>query len=158
MKVAKQFRWEGAHRLPWHTGGCQNLHGHSYCMWVELKGDDQKGMLIDFKDIKKMLSPLLEAWDHATLVSKDDSVLLDAMHLLNSKHYLFPYDTTSENICIYVTEYMAEHSLEILKEHAVYSIKVKVQETETCFAEYEVMVDRLQVSAKGKLAKVGAFS
>ena len=34
MKVAKRFRWEGAHRLPWHAGLCRHLHGHSYALTV----------------------------------------------------------------------------------------------------------------------------
>ena len=38
MKVAKEFRWEMAHRLQHHKGKCSNLHGHSYKMIVEFKG------------------------------------------------------------------------------------------------------------------------
>lgn len=38
MIVAKQFRWEGAHRLPWHDGLCKNNHGHSYKMEASVDG------------------------------------------------------------------------------------------------------------------------
>jgi 6-pyruvoyltetrahydropterin/6-carboxytetrahydropterin synthase len=147
MKVAKRFRWEGAHRLPWHTGGCQNLHGHSYHMWVELKaGTVPGGMVMDFKSIKKVLQPLLDAWDHATLVSVDDVQLLKAIDLLQTKHYILPYDTTSENICLYITEYLAVHALSILEANGIEAVEVRLQETETCFAAYEVTVAQMKAN------------
>ncbi|MEM6648397.1 MAG: 6-carboxytetrahydropterin synthase [Bacteroidota bacterium] len=135
MRVAKRFRWEGAHRLPWHTGGCQHLHGHSYVMFVEVEGEpDERGMLIDFKAIKQIIRPLVEAWDHATLVAEDDAPLREALDLLGSKQYLLPYDSTSENLCRYVLDHMVNEGAEVLKAHRINRIRVRVQETETCYA------------------------
>ncbi|WP_063881387.1 6-pyruvoyl trahydropterin synthase family protein [Spirosoma spitsbergense] len=149
MKVAKRFRWEGAHRLPWHTGGCQNLHGHSYQMWVELKGEaDGQGMLIDFKDIKKVLSPLINAWDHAVLVADSDHELLQAISILKSKHFILPFDTTSENLCEFIVNFLAAQALDLLEQHKVSSINVRLQETETCYAEHEVTVLALRLKKK----------
>ncbi|GAB3197694.1 6-pyruvoyltetrahydropterin/6-carboxytetrahydropterin synthase [Pontibacter aydingkolensis] len=151
MKVAKRFRWEGAHRLPWHTDGCQNLHGHSYQLWVELSGPTgENGMLLDFKDIKKVLAPLVKAWDHAVLVAETDTELLKAMELLKSKHYTLPYDTTSENICRYVISYLAENALDLLLQQQVNSIHVKLQETESCYATHEVSIAELQAEINEK--------
>lgn len=141
MKVAKRFRWEAAHRLPWHTGGCQNLHGHSYYMMVELEGEpDAHGMVIDFKDIKQVLKPLVEAWDHAVLAADYDTELLQVIKLLDSKHFVFPYDTTSENLCQYVADYLGSEAFETLHRHRVTDIIVRVQETETCYAELRMPV------------------
>lgn len=141
MKASKRFRWEGAHRLPWHTGGCQNLHGHSYEMWVELEGTpDERGMLIDFKEIKQVLKPLVEAWDHATLVADYDEDLKRAIDLLGSKHFVLPYDSTSENLCQYTADYLGSEGLDVLLAHRIASIRVRVMETETCYGELEVPV------------------
>lgn len=141
MKVAKRFRWEGAHRLPWHTEGCQHLHGHSYQLWVELTGEaTSQGMAIDFKAIKDILAPLITAWDHAILVDEADQQLLAAIDLLASKHYVLPYDTTSENLCQYVADYLLTHAAEVLATHDITAIGVKLQETETCYAELTVPV------------------
>ena len=159
MKVAKRFRWEAAHRLPWHTGGCQNLHGHSYYMWVEFSGmSDEKGMLIDFKDIKNVLGSLVDAWDHSVLVGESDEDLLKAVKLLKSKHYILPYDTTSENICQFVMEYLAEHALDLLIEYQISSVGVKLQETETCYAEHEVSIDALRSFRKTSVHSVELLS
>ena len=142
MKVSKRFRWEAAHRLPWHTDGCQHLHGHSYVMWIELDGEqDKRGMVIDFKDIKEVIKPLVDAWDHAILVDETDHDLLKAIDLLQSKHYTFPYDTSSENMCLYVADYLKRNALELLKAHRITSMAIRVQETETCYAEHVEVVD-----------------
>jgi len=159
MKVAKRFRWEGAHRLPWHNGGCQNLHGHSYYMWVELKGTpDERGMLIDFKDIKEIIEPLIKKWDHAVLVSETDTDLIKAVEMLHSKYYIFPYDTTSENICQFVAKYLAEHALELLLKHEINAVSIKLQETDTCYGEYEASIDVLRSMKGVTVASVEAFS
>lgn len=130
--------------MPWHTGGCQNLHGHSYEMWVQLTGPaDGRGMVIDFKDIKKVVKPLVEAFDHAVLVDENDKELMQAIELLGSKHYVLPYDTTSENICLYVTAYIGREALGLFTELGLTSLRVMVKETETCFAELETPVASL---------------
>lgn len=138
MKIAKRFRFEGAHRLPWHEGLCKNLHGHSYTMFVEIEGElDANGLLMDFKDLKQCLLPLINAWDHATIVAAHDKELRDVVESKNWKHYILPYDTTAENMCIYAADYLIEHSRDVLVSHRVHTVRVRVSETETCYAEAE---------------------
>lgn len=156
MKVAKRFRWEGAHRLPWHEGGCQHLHGHSYVLFVEVEGQpDAQGMVIDFKVIKRIVQPLIAQWDHATLVAAADAPLRQALETLGSKHYVVPYDTTSENLCRYVADYLGTHGFAALREHGVATIRVRVQETETCYAEYSTAVAAF-AGAEGRRAATHA--
>ncbi|HND76050.1 MAG TPA: 6-carboxytetrahydropterin synthase, partial [bacterium] len=65
VKIAKEFHWEMAHRLPYHTGGCQNIHGHSYILWVEIEGQPQEnGMLLDYAEIKRIVKPMIDTLDH----------------------------------------------------------------------------------------------
>lgn len=138
MKIAKRFRWEGAHRLPWYDGLCKNLHGHSYTMFVEVEGEpDEHGLLMDFKDLKMYLSELIDAWDHGTVVDEKDAELLEVMRAKNWKHYVIPFDTTAENMCIYVAEYLIEHSGPVLRERRIHTVRVRISETETCYAETE---------------------
>ncbi|MDZ4698664.1 MAG: 6-carboxytetrahydropterin synthase [Rhodothermales bacterium] len=152
MKVAKQFTWEAAHRLPWHTGACKNLHGHSYKMTVELEGDpDERGMLIDFKEIKKILSPLIEDWDHATLVADDDIDLRYALEELGSRQALLPYDSTAENLSRYTAEYLMKQGTEVLRTRKIHNISVTVRETDTCYATFECPV--VFVERKGLFAR-----
>ena len=138
MKVAKKFRWEAAHRLPWHEGDCKNLHGHSYHMTIELEGiQDDKGIVIDFAHIKQIIKPLVDAWDHATLVAESDNLLLELLKQLDSKYFVLPFDSTSENLCLFVANYLQQKASDLLLKHRVEVIRVKIQETETCYAEHE---------------------
>jgi len=107
-------------------------------MFVEVEGEpDERGMLIDFKAIKQIVKPLVDAWDHATLVADDDAALRDALDALGSKQYVLPYDSTSENLCRYVLDHMIKEGVDVLKAHRVNRLRVRVQETETCYAEDE---------------------
>ncbi|WP_017303815.1 6-carboxytetrahydropterin synthase QueD [Spirulina subsalsa] len=69
--IYKEFRFEAAHRLPYHDGKCRRLHGHSWVGRVYVKGDRliregaKQGMIQDFGDLKAYLKPLLEEFlDH----------------------------------------------------------------------------------------------
>ena len=136
MKIAKRFRWEGAHRLPWHDGPCRDLHGHSYEMFVEVEGTpDANGLLMDFKHLKRALMPLIDEWDHATLIAQNDAQLLDIMRGAGWRHAVLPYDTTAENICLFVADYLVESSRDLLVERNIHTVRVRVSETETCYAE-----------------------
>ena len=138
MKIAKRFRWEAAHRLPWHEGLCRNLHGHSYRMVVELDGDpDARGMVLDFQHLKQALAPLIEAWDHAILVADDDAELLAVARQTGWKHAVLPFDTTAENLSAYVAAYLCEQGAALLRAHRIRRVRVRLEETETCYAEAE---------------------
>lgn len=138
MKIAKQFRWEAAHRLPWHEGPCHNLHGHSYRLTVELEGEpDARGMLMDFQDLKAHLAPLIDAWDHALLVAESDEALCAVVAQTGWKHVLFPFDTTAENLSTYVADYLCRTAGTALRAHRIRHVRVRLAETETCYAEAE---------------------
>ncbi|WP_022835310.1 6-pyruvoyl trahydropterin synthase family protein [Salisaeta longa] len=136
MEVTKRFRWEAAHRLPWHAGACQHLHGHSYRMAVTVAGTpDARGLLIDFKELKALVAPLVERFDHATFVSTDDTALREAMHALGTDVVLLPFDTTTENLVTYVLDYLEDEGASLFRAHNITRVSVRLAETETCFAE-----------------------
>ncbi len=152
MKIAKRFGWEGAHRLPWHEGLCCNLHGHSYRLTVELEGEpDVRGMVLDFQDLKRALKPLVDAWDHAILVADTDAELLAVAEQTGWKHAILPFDTTAENLSDYVAGYLCEHAAEMLHAHRIRRVRVRLEETETCYAEAERTVTP-ETHANGEVA------
>ena len=141
MTVSKSFRWEAAHRLPAHGGACASLHGHSYQLHVDLHGEpDASGMVIDFKAIKKILTPLIDSWDHATFVSEEDEVLRQAIELIQGKMALLPFDSTSENLCRFVANYLLSHGYDTLTSHGITGIGITIQETNTCSAKLECSI------------------
>mgnify|MGYP003150962937 CR=1 FL=1 len=71
--ITKKFRFEAAHKLPHHEGACKNLHGHSYVLEVSLvseqlqDGGPAKGMMVDFGDLKSVVNPIVDRYDHCCL-------------------------------------------------------------------------------------------
>ena len=68
-RVTCTFSFEAAHRLPWHSGRCRNLHGHSYRLDVTVGGPlDQYGVVIDFDELKNVVhAAVIDRWDHSDL-------------------------------------------------------------------------------------------
>jgi len=70
-ELIRTFRFEAAHALPnvppEHK--CRRLHGHSYRVDVHVTGpiDPQRGWVMDFGDIKRAVTPLLDELDHRML-------------------------------------------------------------------------------------------
>lgn len=131
MKIAKEFKWEMGHRLPFHNGKCKNLHGHTYKLMVEFSGrKDENGMVIDFYDVKEIVGPIVEELDHSFLVCKSDSELISALKKLNSRMVVVDYETTAENICGYFLSGIKSRRLP----DNITSVKVWVYETESTYA------------------------
>ena len=137
MKIAKEFSWEMGHRLPFHTGKCKNLHGHSYKCMVELTGDpDKNGMVMDYYDLKKVVEPILDELDHSFMVYKNDFEMIDALEKLNSRKVVVEFETTAENICIYLLNKIKSSKLP----QNIHSLKIRVLETENSYAEEETKI------------------
>ena len=106
-------------------------------MEVALEGTpDTRGMLLDFKHLKRVLKPLVDAWDHATLVAQDDAELRALLAQTDWKYVVLPFDTTAENLSQYVADHLCNVAADVLQEHHVTQVYVRVAETETCYAEY----------------------
>ncbi len=132
MKIAKEFRWEMGHRLPYHSGKCKNLHGHSYKMLLELNGGvDENGMVMDYFDIKSLIGPIVDELDHSFIVYDQDQELIDMLKKLSSRFVVVGYHTTAENICKYFLEKISNCGLP----ENIDSIKVRIYETENSYAE-----------------------
>lgn len=137
MKVSKEFHWEMAHRLPFHSGRCKNLHGHSYKALIQFEGDlDQNGMLIDFYDIYKIVNPIIDEMDHSIICDKNDKELVEIAQKINERIVIIDKPTTAENISICIAERILKSGLpENLK-----LLSVLVYETPDAFAEYSVII------------------
>ena len=56
------------------------------------------------------------------------------------KHAVLPFDTTAENLSAYVAAYLCEQAGALLRAHRVRRVRVRLEETETCYAEAEQAV------------------
>ncbi len=144
-RIAKDFRWEMAHRLPEHTGGCRNVHGHSYRMWIELVGepntDDRsssQGMVLDYFDLKKMVDPLIAEIDHAFLCDRSDTLIVRFLESSGLKAVYVDFPTTAENLAKWFFERLKAlfHSMDDRSSTKhLRELRVRIQETERTYAE-----------------------
>lgn len=61
--------FEAAHELPWHSGKCKHLHGHSYKLEVTLEGElNDNGIVLDFDDLSIIVNEMIvKRYDHQYL-------------------------------------------------------------------------------------------
>jgi len=85
MEITRRLEFDAGHRIPNHEGHCRHIHGHRYVIEITLLGDilnhqgyADDGMVLDFGDIKKLANELIvNKWDHAFLVAKEDESLVN---------------------------------------------------------------------------------
>ena len=76
-KITKAFTFDAAHRLPHYDGACANMHGHTWRVEVTIAANEvathgsKVGMVMDFKNMKALVGPLVADLDHNVLNEVD---------------------------------------------------------------------------------------
>jgi 6-pyruvoyltetrahydropterin/6-carboxytetrahydropterin synthase len=132
-RISKSFRWEMAHRLRFHEGGCKNIHGHSYSMTVELSGvPDANGMVLDYFDLVSIVEPLVKEIDHAFLCDNSDSLIKDFLKSTSLKTVFVDFSTTAENIAHWFFERLSDCFMPMKN---IRELRIIISETERTTAE-----------------------
>ena len=65
-EVTVEDTFSAGHYLRNYKGKCENPHGHNYKVRVTLQGKelDHAGLLLDFKDLKVVMKPVVDYLDH----------------------------------------------------------------------------------------------
>ena len=66
FEVTVQDTFSSGHYLRNYKGKCENPHGHNYRVHVTLQGAelDHAGLLLDFKELKLVMKPVVDYLDH----------------------------------------------------------------------------------------------
>ncbi len=140
IRVTKQFNFEMAHALSGYDGACKNIHGHSYIFSVtvlgkpiENKSSPKWGMVIDFKDLNKIIrEEVVSIYDHAVVLQEGTPKdIVDSMRSIYTNIILKPYQPTCENLLIDFVKKVNSR----LPEQVTLKI-ARLQETATSFAEW----------------------
>ncbi len=138
LRITKEFRFEGAHALMGYDGRCRNLHGHSYIMYVTIKGEPlngssspKEGMVIDFKLLKSIINEnIIDIFDHALILRKDAALAEDI-----AKEYenvvIVDFQPTTENLICYFAETIKKNLPQGI---GLYSLKL--HETASSYVEW----------------------
>lgn len=130
FRVTREIDFCYGHRLLNYEGKCRYLHGHNGHAIITLESQelDARGMVIDFSDIKKVVSAWIdENLDHRMLLHRDDPMLAV---LREHKEPVFVMDAnpTAENIAKLIYEFTASRGFPI--------VEAQLWETPRCVATY----------------------
>ncbi len=97
MEITTRLEFDAGHRIPDHKSQCRNLHGHRYAIEITLSGEiiqaehaSENGMVMDFADVKRIArETIVDRWDHAFLVFKHDTAVLDFLNSLPNHKTVF---------------------------------------------------------------------
>lgn len=78
IRLTKEFSFEAAHALDGYDGPCREIHGHSYRLFVTVKGtplttdsDPKAGMVMDFGALKRIIhEEIIARYDHALVLQR----------------------------------------------------------------------------------------
>jgi 6-pyruvoyltetrahydropterin/6-carboxytetrahydropterin synthase len=87
--------FSSAHQLRGYKGKCEELHGHNWKVEIQIESEDldNLGMLMDFKDVKKLLKEMVDELDHK---------------MLNDLEPFKKVNPSSENVAKYIYETLSQ--------------------------------------------------
>lgn len=141
IRLTKEFSFESAHALWGYDGKCREIHGHSYRLFVTIKGepisDEQNpklGMVMDFGELKSIVArEITDRLDHSFVMRRTEQAeaLAEAMGSQFTNVVLVDYQPTCENMLI---DFAARLMAALPKGITLHSLRL--HETATSYAEW----------------------
>jgi 6-pyruvoyltetrahydropterin/6-carboxytetrahydropterin synthase len=130
FRVTQEIEFCYGHRLLGYTGKCRHLHGHNGKAVIVLEGAelDDRGMLVDFAEIKTALRTWIDAeLDHRMILSSGDPAL-PLLERLGEPVHVIAENPTAENIARLIFDYARSQGFPV--------VEVSLWETPRSFATY----------------------
>ncbi|MBO5672168.1 MAG: 6-carboxytetrahydropterin synthase [Alistipes sp.] len=141
IRLTKEFSFEAAHALEGYDGRCREIHGHSYRLYITIKGEPindpdspKYGMVMDFGALKRIVNEqIIDRLDHSFMMRRTPEAEQIAAEIGSrfQRVILTDYQPTTENL---LSDF-AERLLGALPED-VELCKLKLHETATSFGEW----------------------
>lgn len=141
IRLTKEFTFEAAHALEGYDGACRELHGHSYRLYVTVKGrpserddDPKQGMVMDFGVLKRIVhEEVVARLDHALLLrcTPASEALVATLSERFSNIVACDWQPTCENLLADFAARIAPRLPEGVALHAL-----RLYETATSYAEW----------------------
>ena len=129
-RVTREIDFCYGHRLLNYEGKCRHLHGHNGRAVISIEGDklDDRGMVLDFGDIKRTVSTWIdENLDHRMILNREDPVL-PILQDMGEPLCVIDSNPTAENIAKLIYDASVDLGVPI--------VEVRLWETPRCFATY----------------------
>ena len=141
IRLTKEFSFEAAHALDGYDGPCRAVHGHSYRLFVTVKGeplaaagDPKEGMVLDFGLLKSIVAEeIIARYDHALVMQR--SAATDALRAMLREQFRnvveVDYRPTCENMLADFAGRIRARLPQGVELHAL-----RLHETATSYAEW----------------------
>jgi len=118
-QITIETHFSSAHRLRDYNGECERLHGHNWKVQISVASDvlNDLGMVMDFKDLKSNVKPLIGKLDH---------------QYLNDISPFTEINPTTENI----SKYLFDEFSKLINTDQIKVTKVEIWESTTSSASY----------------------
>ncbi len=136
FRVAREIEFCYGHRLLNYDGKCKYLHGHNGKAVIILENEslDERGMLVDFSDIKKQVATWIDQnLDHRMILSKADP-FAEYFQQQGQPVFLIDANPTAENIAKLIFDFAKSQKLPVLE--------VTLWETFKSYASYRESPER----------------
>ena len=119
--LTAEASFDGAHFLSGYEGKCSNLHGPRWRVILKIKADElqesgqQRGMVVDFSDVKKALKEETDYFDH-TFIYERDTLKVTTVDALNEEGFLMrivDFRPTAENFSKYFYDKFAGYGFDV---------------------------------------------
>lgn len=130
FRVSREIDFCYGHRLINYDGKCRHLHGHNGRAVIVLQAEtlDERGMLVDFGDIKRHVQRWIdENLDHNMLLCVDDPIL-PVLRERGERVYAMEENPTAEAIARLIFEQARSAGLPV--------VEVTLWETPRCHATF----------------------
>ena len=130
FRVAREIKFCYGHRLLDYAGKCRHLHGHNGTAVIILEGEalDDRGMLVDFTDLKNGMTRWVDDnLDHRMLLRRDDPIL-PTLRALGEPVFEMDTNPTAEAIARLLFDAAAVHHFPV--------VEVRLWETDSSVATY----------------------
>jgi 6-pyruvoyltetrahydropterin/6-carboxytetrahydropterin synthase len=129
-RVTREIDFCYGHRLLNYEGKCKYLHGHNgrAVIIIESESLDDRGMVLDFSDIKRAVSTWIdENLDHRMILHRDDPALA-RLGELGEPVFVTDANPTAEHIAELIFDYAAGQGFPVCE--------VRLWETPSSYATY----------------------
>ena len=130
FQVTREIHFCYGHRLLDYQGKCRHLHGHNgkVAITIETSGLDDRGMVLDFSEIKRVASRWIdENLDHRMVLARKDPAV-PVLQQLGEPVFLMDADPTAENLARLIFDQIADQGFPV--------VEVRLWETPNCSATY----------------------
>jgi len=115
FRVSREFSFCYGHRLLHYPGKCRHLHGHNakVALVVETSDLDNRGMVLDFSDIKQLVGQWIDDHlDHRMILHRDDPAV-SALRDLGEPMLLMDVNPTAENLALLISQLASDRGVPV---------------------------------------------